>query len=471
MAQFRPYEGNEPYIFVSYAHRDMDRILPIITRMADVGLRIWYDEGIDPGTDWDSNIAKHIEGCTSFVAFISASYLASDNCKDELNFARDLQKERLLIYLEDTNLPPGMAMRLNRLQAIYQYTYKDRNDFYEKLFAAPQFTDCRITVAPKHSEPDQLPEIPTKAVHIKVFGLGGGGCNAISRIFENHPECVEYIAVNTDLQGLSNNRADRKLLIGAGLPHVGPLGDSKGVEDVVIRQYSQKITEILSDADIVFLTCGLGGAAGTGAISAVARIARDMGILTVGVVTVPFKFEGSHRMKVAEDAIEHLKDVIDTLVVMHNDQLLSIATKNMTMFEAFHLADESLCQCILGISDLITNPGIIKVDINDLLNTLRSRGLAYIGTGTANGEKSLNTASSRAVSNPMLHTSLQDAKTILANITGPGNMPISEIQEASQIITDACNKNASVLLGTAISDDPGKDVRVIIIATDLTAQA
>lgn len=471
MAQLKPYEGKEPYIFVSYAHRDKDRVLPIVTRMAGEHLRVWYDEGIDPGTEWDMNIAEHIEGCTSFVAFISANYLASDNCKDELNFARDLQKERLLIYLEDTKLPLGMAMRLNRLQAIYQYTYKDQNDFYEKLFAVPQFTDCKATDALNRIEFDSIPVVPQKAVHIKVIGLGGGGCNTITRLSEHHPDCVEYIAINTDAQGLSNNNADRKLLIGAGIPHLGPLGDSAGVEEVVIRQYSPQITDILADADIVFLACGLGGAAGTGAISAVAQIAHEMGILTIGVVSVPFKFEGSRRMKTAEDTVERLKGIIDTLVVMHNDQLMSIATKNMTMAEAFRLADESFCQCILGISDLITRPGIIKVDVNDLLNTLRSRGLAYIGAGTANGEKSLNTASSRAILNPMLHTSLQNAKVILANITGPGNMPISEIQEASQIISDACNQNASILLGTATSDSPDEDVRVIIIAADLTAPA
>ena len=146
-AGIKPYKGSENYIFVSYAHRDADRVFEVIRRMIDAGLRVWFDEGIDPGTEWDANIASHIVGCSSFVAFISQNYLYSDNCKDELNFARDLKKDRLLVYLEDVKLPLGMAMRLNRLQAIHQYTYAVQEEFYEKLLTVPQFYGCRCSSA------------------------------------------------------------------------------------------------------------------------------------------------------------------------------------------------------------------------------------------------------------------------------------------------------------------------------------
>ncbi|MBQ6594703.1 MAG: TIR domain-containing protein [Clostridia bacterium] len=465
--QLKPYEGSEPYIFVSYAHRDMEAVLPVIQRLTDEGYRVWYDEGIDPGTEWDTNIAVHIERCASFVAFISENYLRSDNCKDELNFARDLEKERLLVYLEDAKLPLGMAMRLNRLQAIHKYTYEDPEDFYGKLLAVPQFVVCRKLPAPAGSEGDALPELQLKPARIKVIGLGGAGCNTVSRLIEHHPECVEYISVNTDLESLSRAQADRKLLIGNGMPHIGQLGTCQGVEDVVYRQYHAQIKDLLADADLVFLTCGMGGAAGTGAVSAVAHIAREMELLTVGVVSVPFRFEGSGRTKIAQSGVEHLKEYVDTAVVLHNDQLLSIVGRNTTMPEALRLADETLCQCILGISDLISSPGVVRLDMDDLRSALRSRGTAFIGVGAAEGEKCLNAAATQAVTNPMLMTSFQKASTVLVNITGPGDISIGDIREASQIITDAADPGASIVLGTAVDESMSGKARVLVIATGL----
>ncbi|MCR4884132.1 MAG: TIR domain-containing protein [Clostridiales bacterium] len=211
MDGMKPYRGDKPYIFISYAHRDRERIAPILRQLISLRYRVWYDEGIDPGTEWDNNIATHIEGCTFLFAFISANYLQSDNCKDELNFARDLQKERLLIYLEDVKLPLGMAMRLNRLQAIHQYTYTRQEDFYDKLVSVPDLGVCQDP-PPQHTEPSET--APGNLPRIKVIGVGGAGCNIVNRLMDYGPKLVEYIAVNTDKQSLSHSRAPVRVLIG-----------------------------------------------------------------------------------------------------------------------------------------------------------------------------------------------------------------------------------------------------------------
>ena len=424
--------------------------------MIGAGYRVWYDEGIDPGTEWDYNIASHITGCASFVAFISANYLASDNCKDELNYARDLQKERLLIYLEDVSLPMGMAMRLNRLQAIHQYTYADPEAFYEKLFSVPHFDACRDTEPAYAYAAD-------KPISIKIIGVGGCGCNTVSRIIKTRAPGVEYIAVNTDSQGLSAAEADQKLLAAEGR-EIMKMGESlDALEQRMLGRYRQKITDMLSGADLVFVTCGLGGMAGSGLTPAIAAIAREMGILTVGVVSMPFRFE-RNRVEIARGAMEKLRQNADTLVVLHNDQLMSMGA-GMTMSAAFALADETLCQGVQGIADLLTAPGIVALDFEDLRANLKDRGIGYIGVGLSNGPQRAAQAAAQAVANPMLVNGLGQARSVLVNITADDSLSLAEVDTVSQAVQSAASGSAQVALGTALDSGMQRSACVIVIAT------
>ena len=464
----RPYKGDKPYIFVSYAHLDKDRIAGILRRLIEAGYRVWYDEGIDPGTEWDANIATHIEGCSSFVAFISANYLNSDNCKDELNFARDLRKERLLVYLEDTQLPSGMAMRLNRLQAIHRYTYSDPEAFYEKLFSVPHFEQCRgpKPTPPASTEPS-LEYVPAKAPRIVVFGVGGAGLNTLNRMVDEGLKGVTTIAVNTDMQALSHSKADAQILIGMRATKGLGAGANPEIGRQAAEESRDAIIEALRDADMAFITCGFGGGTGTGAAPVIARIARDMDILTLGVVSLPFRFESRSRTENARAGLVAMQQSADMVVVLHNDKLLDIIPRNTTMSDSFRLADQTLYQGVRAISDLAVSPGIVKLEMNDLRSALRSRGLGYIGVGVATGAHRVQDAARQAVANPLLGTSLGDARQVLVNITADSSLTVAEVDDASGLIAASVDSRAAMALGTAVDDDLNDAARVIIFATDI----
>lgn len=301
---------------------------------------------------------------------------------------------------------------------------------------------------------------------IKVVGLGGGGCNALnSMIILQQIQGVEFIAVNTDAQALLGNQAPTKVQIGEALTRGLGSGGNWEIGQAAAEESVQKIQDVLQDADMVFLTAGMGGGTGTGSVSVAASIAKQLGALTVAVVTKPFAFEGSRRMLVAEEGIERLKDKVDALIVIPNQRLLEVVDKNMTLQEAFKLADSVLGQGVQGISDLITMPGLINVDFADVRAIMTNAGSALMGIGQAGGENRAATAARMAVASPLLEVSIEGAKGILFNIVGGSDLSMNEVNEAAQIIAQAAEPDANIIFGATIKEDLVDMVKISVIAT------
>jgi cell division protein FtsZ len=301
---------------------------------------------------------------------------------------------------------------------------------------------------------------------IKVVGLGGGGSNALnSMITLQQIQGVEFIAVNTDAQALLSNQAPTKVQIGEGLTRGLGSGGNPEVGQSAAEESTQKIQDVLSDADMVFLTAGMGGGTGTGSIPVAASIAKQLGALTVAVVTKPFSFEGSRRMMNAEEGLEKLKDKVDALIVIPNQRLIEVIDKNMSLQEAFKLADSVLGQGVQGISDLITMPGLINVDFADVKAIMTNAGSALMGIGQAGGENRAATAARMAVASPLLEVSIDGAKGILFNIVGGPDLGMNEVNEAAQIIAQAADPDANIIFGATIKDDLVDTVKISVIAT------
>ena len=297
---------------------------------------------------------------------------------------------------------------------------------------------------------------------IKVVGLGGGGGNAISSMITlSQIQGVDFIAVNTDAQALMNNPSPTKVQIGETLTRGLGSGGDPEVGLQAAEESTQKIQDVLSDADMVFLTAGMGGGTGTGSIPIVSQISKSVGALTVAVVTKPFGFEGTKRMMVAEDGIEALKDKVDALIVIPNQRLLEVVEKNMTLQEAFKLADSVLGQGVQGISDLITMPGLINVDFADVKTIMSSAGSALMGIGVAGGENRAAAAARMAIASPLLEVSIEGAKGVLFNIVGGSDLSMTEVNEAAQII----DPDANIIFGATIKDDQLDQVKISVIAT------
>ncbi|OGE14933.1 cell division protein FtsZ [Candidatus Daviesbacteria bacterium RIFCSPLOWO2_01_FULL_37_10] len=301
---------------------------------------------------------------------------------------------------------------------------------------------------------------------IKVVGLGGGGGNAISSMITlSQIQGVDFIAVNTDAQALMNNPSPTKVQIGETLTRGLGSGGDPEVGLQAAEESTQKIQDVLSDADMVFLTAGMGGGTGTGSIPIVSQISKNVGALTVAVVTKPFGFEGTKRMMVAEDGIEALKDKVDALIVIPNQRLLEVVEKNMTLQEAFKLADSVLGQGVQGISDLITMPGLINVDFADVKTIMSSAGSALMGIGVAGGENRAAAAARMAIASPLLEVSIEGAKGVLFNIVGGSDLSMTEVNEAAQIIAQAADPDANIIFGATIKDDQLDQVKISVIAT------
>lgn len=301
---------------------------------------------------------------------------------------------------------------------------------------------------------------------IKVVGLGGGGTNAISSMITlSQIHGVDFVAVNTDAQALMNNPSPTKVQIGETLTRgLGSGGDPEiGLQ--AAEESTQKIQDVLSDADMVFLTAGMGGGTGTGSIPVVAQISKSIGALTVAVVTKPFNFEGTRRMMVAEDGIEALKDKVDALIVIPNQRLLEVVEKNMTLQEAFKLADSVLGQGVQGISDLITMPGLINVDFADVKAIMSNAGSALMGIGVAGGESRAAAAARMAIASPLLEVSIEGAKGVLFNIVGGPDLSMTEVNEAAQVIAQAADPDANIIFGATIKEDQLDQVKISVIAT------
>ena len=309
---------------------------------------------------------------------------------------------------------------------------------------------------------------------IKVIGVGGGGNNAVNRMIEHDVQGVEFIAVNTDAQALNLSKAEIKMQIGNKLTRGLGAGANPEVGKKAAEESKEQIEEALKGADMVFVTAGMGGGTGTGAAPVIAQIARDLGALTVGVVTRPFTFEGRKRATQASGGIDAMKDAVDTLIVIPNDRLLEIVDKSTPMLEAFREADNVLRQGVQGISDLIAVPGLINLDFADVKTIMSSKGSALMGIGIASGENRAAEAAKKAISSPLLETSIDGAQGVLMNITGGTNLSLYEVQEAADIVSTASDQDVNMIFGSVINENLKEEIVVTVIATgfsDLPSQS
>jgi len=312
--------------------------------------------------------------------------------------------------------------------------------------------------------PQVKPEIETFA-KIKVIGIGGSGGSAIDRMVKAGIRGVDFTAMNTDVQALHYNSAPHKLHIGKSVTRGLGAGMDPDLGRKSAEESQNEIREILKDADMVFLTCGLGGGTGSGASPVVAAIAKELGILTIAVVTKPFAFEGQQRKAIAEKAHEELSRNIDTIITIPNDRVLQIIDKKTSLVDAFKIVDDVLRQGVQGISELITVPGLINVDFADVKAIMRDTGSALMGIGTGSGENRALDAAQAAISSPLLDVSIDGARGILFTITGGANLGMHEVAEAAKVITASADENAKVIFGAVIDEEMKDDVRVTVVAT------
>ncbi|PFG42854.1 cell division protein FtsZ [Isoptericola jiangsuensis] len=299
---------------------------------------------------------------------------------------------------------------------------------------------------------------------IKVVGIGGGGVNAVNRMIEVGLKGVEFIAINTDAQALLMSDADVKLDVGRELTRGLGAGADPEVGRKAAEDHAEEIEDVLRGADMVFVTAGEGGGTGTGGAPVVARIARALGALTVGVVTRPFTFEGRRRSVQAEQGIEALREEVDTLIVIPNDRLLSMSDKNVSAIAAFHSADQVLHSGVQGITDLITTPGLINLDFADVKSVMQGAGSALMGIGSARGEDRAVQAAELAISSPLLEASIDGAHGVLLSIQGGSDLGLFEVHEAARLVQEAAHPEANIIFGTVIDDALGDEVRVTVIA-------
>ncbi len=301
---------------------------------------------------------------------------------------------------------------------------------------------------------------------IKIFGVGGGGNNAVNRMITAGVKGVDFYALNTDKQALKNTLADNKVQIGEKITKGLGAGANPDVGEKSAEESRDEIREALEGADMVFITAGMGGGTGTGAAPVVAEVAQELGLLTVGVVTKPFTFEGIKRSKSAERGIQALKDKVDTLVIIPNDRLLDISDKKTSFAKAFEMADEILKQGVQGISDLISVPNLINLDFADVKTIMEDKGIAHMGIGIASGDDRATEAAKLAINSPLLETSIEGAKSVLINITAGNDLGIFEVNEAADLIRDYVSEDANIIFGAGIDDTLKDSVKITVIATE-----
>jgi cell division protein FtsZ len=305
---------------------------------------------------------------------------------------------------------------------------------------------------------------------IKVVGVGGGGTNAVNRMVDAGLAGVEFIAVNTDAQALLMADADVKIQVGSTATRGLGAGADPEIGLAAAQESRDELKEALKGADMVFITAGEGGGTGTGGAPIVAELGQEIGALTVGVVTRPFAFEGRKRADQAERGIDQLRDRVDTLIVIENDRLLQVVERQTSVVDAFRMADDILRQGVQGITDLITEPGLVNLDFADVRTIMRDAGSALMGIGSASGENRAAEAARTAVSSPLLEASIEGATGILLNVTGPSDIGLFEVNEAAEVVTGAADQNANVIFGAVIDDSVGGEVQVTVIATGFGGQ-
>ncbi|SKA89077.1 cell division protein FtsZ [Clostridium sp. USBA 49] len=310
----------------------------------------------------------------------------------------------------------------------------------------------------------------TFPANIKVVGVGGGGNNAVHRMIDSGMKGVEFIIANTDLKSIRSSKANRVIQIGSKLTKGLGAGAVPEVGEKAAEESENEIREALMGADMIFLTAGMGGGTGTGATPVIARIAKELGILTVGIVTKPFPFEGSRRMSNAVKGIEKLKENVDSLIVILNQNLLNIATKKMTIVEAFSAADDVLKIGIQSISNIINIPGLINLDFADVSTIMRNSGLAHMGMGIAKGDERAINAARQAVNSPLLETAIIGANGLLINVTGGNDLSLTEIDEAIEYIRGEVNSEAEIIFGASIDENMKDEIHITLIATGLNKE-
>lgn len=315
------------------------------------------------------------------------------------------------------------------------------------------------------------PEIETFA-RIKVVGVGGSGTNAISRMIECKLRGVEFVAINTDAQDLHHSKATEKIHIGKNLTKGLGAGMNPEIGRQAAEENRDEIAEVLKGADMVFVTCGMGGGTGTGGAPIVAEVAKEAGALTIAVVTKPFSFEGAQRKAIATEGLENLKERVDALITISNDRLLQIIDRKTTLINAFRVVDDVLRQGVQGISDLISKPGIVNVDFADVKAILQDSGSALMGIGTGAGENRASEAAKAAINSPLLEFSIDGAKGILFNVSGGPDMTMLEINEAANVITESIDPNAKVIFGASVDESAKKgELMITVVAAGFDAEA
>ncbi len=304
---------------------------------------------------------------------------------------------------------------------------------------------------------------------IKVMGVGGGGCNAINSMIGSNISSAEFIAVNTDSQALLLSKAEKCIQIGEILTKGLGAGSNPNVGEAAAEESKEELAAVLQGTDLLFIAAGMGGGTGTGAVSVIARIAREMGILTVAVVTKPFSFEGRVRNENANKGISNLRKYVDTLVIIPNDKLLQFLPAQIGMLDAFKVADDMLKQGIVGIVDLIATPSLINLDFADVNTVMRDQGLAHMGIGRAKGENRIIEAVRQAVSSPLLETTIEGAKSVILNVTGGKDLMLSEVNEAAVLVQGIIDGSANIIFGATIDETMVDEVKITVIATGFVA--
>jgi len=335
-------------------------------------------------------------------------------------------------------------------------SYKDDQDAaLRNLFSS---------TSPKKRNMEVTPDI-TPVAQIKVLGLGGGGSNAINRMVKANVRGIEFVAVNTDAQALYHSDAPTKINVGKATTRGLGAGANPEVGKSAAEESSEEIKAAIQGADMVFITCGLGGGTGTGSAPVIAEIAKELDILTVGVVTKPFSFEGARRKVQAEEGLENLKNKVDTLITIPNDKILSLIDKKTPLVDAFSVVDDVLRQGVQGIADLITVHGMINVDFADVKTVMQNAGSALMGIGYGTGENRAAEAAKAAIESPLLELDIVGAKGILFNITGGNDLSMFEVDEAARIITEAADPDANIIFGAVVNDSYTGEIKVTVVAT------
>ncbi|MBD1912923.1 MULTISPECIES: cell division protein FtsZ [unclassified Leptolyngbya] len=313
--------------------------------------------------------------------------------------------------------------------------------------------------------------VPSSLARIKVIGVGGGGCNAVNRMIASDVSGIEFWTVNTDAQALSNSITTNRLQVGQKLTRGLGAGGNPAIGQKAAEESRDEIATALEEADLVFITAGMGGGTGTGAAPIVAEVAKEVGALTVGVVTRPFTFEGKRRTGQAEEGIAALQSRVDTLIIIPNDKLLTVISEQTPVQEAFRVADDILRQGVQGISDIITVPGLVNVDFADVRAVMADAGSALMGIGMGSGKSRAREAAMTAISSPLLESSIDGARGVVFNITGGSDLTLHEVNAAAEIIYEAVDPNANIIFGAVIDDRLQGEVRITVIATGFAADA